>query len=98
MGTGLGPLKHIGATRLRAIGHSQKVVTFIAKTTTEELASIGELIDAGKMKTVIDRRYELGDAVDEALRYLGTRHARAKIAITIVAAPSDGPGTVSFVG
>ncbi len=82
MSTGLGPLKHIGATRVRAIGHSQKVVTFIAKTTTEELTAIGELIEKGKVETVIDRRYELGEVAD-ALRYLGTRHARAKIAITI---------------
>ena len=50
MSTGLGPLKHIGATRVRAIGHSQKVVTFIAKTTTEELTAIGELIEKGKVE------------------------------------------------
>ena len=82
MSTGLGPLKHIAGTRLRAIGHSQKVVTFVAKTTDEHLAAIGELIEAGKVKTVIDRRYELAEAAD-ALRYLGTRHARAKVVVSI---------------
>ena len=80
MGAGLGPLKHIVGSRVRAVGHSQKVVTFIAKTTPEELAAIGELMDAGKVRTLIDRRYELGQ-VAEALRYLGTRHARAKLIV-----------------
>jgi NADPH:quinone reductase-like Zn-dependent oxidoreductase len=82
MSTGLGPLKHMAGTRLRATGRSQKVVNFVAKTTRDDLAALGELMADGSVKPVIDRRYELAGAA-EAVRYLGTRHARAKIVLTI---------------
>ena len=82
MTKGLGPLKHLAGTRLLAIGRSQRVVNFIAKTTTDELEAIRELLEAGSVKPVIDRRYELADAAD-AVRYLGTRHAHAKVVVTV---------------
>ena len=41
-----------------------------------------ELIEAGKVKPVIDRRYPLSEAA-EALRYLGAGHARGKVVITV---------------
>jgi NADPH:quinone reductase-like Zn-dependent oxidoreductase len=79
---GLGPLKHIVGVRLAAIGRSQKVVNFVAKIEKEDLAYMSELLAAGTVKPVIDRRYELSEAAD-ALRYLGTTHARGKVVITI---------------
>ena len=82
MTKGLGPLGHIAGTRLLALGRSEKVVNFIAKTTTEQLDGIRELIEAGSVKPVIDRRYPLSE-VAEAVRYLGTHHARAKVVITV---------------
>jgi NADPH:quinone reductase-like Zn-dependent oxidoreductase len=80
--TGLGPLKHIIGTRLAAIGRSQKVVNFIAKITKEDLLVMQDLLGSGKVKAVIDRRYPLSEAA-EALRYLGTTHARGKVVITV---------------
>jgi NADPH:quinone reductase-like Zn-dependent oxidoreductase len=79
---GLGPLKHIVGTRLAAIGRSQKVVNFIAKMEKDDFLVMQELLASGKVKTVIDRTYELSQAA-EALRYLGTTHARGKVVITI---------------
>jgi NADPH:quinone reductase-like Zn-dependent oxidoreductase len=79
---GLGPLKHVIATRLAAIGRSQTVTFFIAKITSEDLGVLRELIEAGTVKPVVDRRYALSEAAD-ALRYLGERHARGKIVITV---------------
>jgi NADPH:quinone reductase-like Zn-dependent oxidoreductase len=78
----LGPLKHIIGTRVLALGRSQKIVNFIAKIRSEDLAVMGELMAAGKVRAVIDRRYDLSQAAD-ALRYLGTTHARGKIVITM---------------
>jgi NADPH:quinone reductase-like Zn-dependent oxidoreductase len=46
------------------------VTFFVAKINTDDLAFLGELLDTGKVKSVIDRRYELSDAA-EALAYLG---------------------------
>jgi NADPH:quinone reductase-like Zn-dependent oxidoreductase len=39
-------------------------------------------MEAGKMKPVIERRYELADAA-AALRYLGEGHAQGKLVITV---------------
>ena len=41
-----------------------------------------ELIEAGKVVPVIDRRYPLSE-VAEALRYLEEGHARGKVVITV---------------
>lgn len=48
----------------------------------KDLDSIGELIEAGKVKPVIDRCYPFSETA-EALRYLGTGHARGKVVITV---------------
>jgi NADPH:quinone reductase-like Zn-dependent oxidoreductase len=55
---------------------------FVADVTTEDLVFLGELLEAGKVKAVIDRRYELSEA-SEALAYLGQGHARGKVVITV---------------
>jgi NADPH:quinone reductase-like Zn-dependent oxidoreductase len=79
---GLGPLSHIIGTRLASLGRSQTAKFFVAKINKEDLGFVGELLEAGKMKSVIDRRFELSQAAD-ALRYLGEGHARGKVIITV---------------
>jgi NADPH:quinone reductase-like Zn-dependent oxidoreductase len=79
---GLGPLKHIIGTRLISLGRSQRVINFVAKITNEDLEFLRQLLEAGTVKSVIDRRYELSQ-VPDALRYLGTTHARGKVVITV---------------
>jgi NADPH:quinone reductase-like Zn-dependent oxidoreductase len=79
---GLGPLKHIVGTRVAATGRSQTVRLFQAKIEGADLAFMGELLESGKVRSVIDRRYELSQA-REALDYLGEGHARGKIVITV---------------
>jgi NADPH:quinone reductase-like Zn-dependent oxidoreductase len=79
---GLGPLSHVIGTRVAALGRSQTVKFFIAKVNSEDLGYLGELLEAGTLKSVIDRRFALGDAAD-ALRYLGEGHARGKVIITV---------------
>jgi NADPH:quinone reductase-like Zn-dependent oxidoreductase len=61
---------------------NQKFVTFMAKPNSEDLATIAELMAAGKLTPVIDRRYGLND-VPEAIRYLEAGHARGKVVITL---------------
>jgi NADPH:quinone reductase-like Zn-dependent oxidoreductase len=79
---GLGPLPHIAGTRLTSIGRSQTVKNFVAKVNKEDLLVLQELLQDGKMRSVIDRRYELSQ-VPEALRYFGEGHARGKVVITV---------------
>jgi NADPH:quinone reductase-like Zn-dependent oxidoreductase len=78
---GLGPLPHIGGTILKSKFRSQSVMFFVAKITTENLTYLADLLEAGTLKSVIDRKYELSEAPD-ALAYLGEGHAKAKIVIT----------------
>jgi NADPH:quinone reductase-like Zn-dependent oxidoreductase len=46
------------------------------------LATLRELIEAGRVTPVIDRTYPLTDAA-EAIRYLEVEHARAKVVLTV---------------
>ena len=78
---GHGPLPHFVGTFLKSRGRSQKVALFVAKVTRDDLAFLGELLEAGTVKSVIDRKYRLSQA-PEALMYLGEGHARAKVVIT----------------
>ncbi len=53
-----------------------------AKTSQSDLVILKELLEAGKIVPVIDRRYPLSETA-EALRYLGAGHARGKVVITV---------------
>jgi len=61
---------------------SKKMGGLSAKVNQKDLVFIKELLEAGKVRPVIDRRYPLGE-VPEALRYLGERHAQGKVVITL---------------
>jgi NADPH:quinone reductase-like Zn-dependent oxidoreductase len=61
---------------------SKKMGGLVAKVDQKDLVFIKELLEAGKVKPVIDRRYPLSE-VPEALRYLGEGHARGKMVITL---------------
>ena len=61
---------------------SRKMGTLMAKANKKDLLIVKELLEAGKVKPVIDRRYALSE-VPEALRYLEEGHAQGKIVITV---------------
>ena len=70
----LGPL-------LSRIGR-KKMCVFLAKIDKKDLVLLKDLLQAGQVVPVIDRRYALRE-VAEALRYLGEGHAQGKIVITV---------------
>ena len=51
-----------------------------AHISQEDMQTITELLESGKVVPVIDKRYPLTE-VAEALRYLGSGHARGKLVI-----------------
>ncbi len=55
----------------------------IAKINQKDLVYLGELLEAGKIVPVIDRRYPLSE-IAEAFRYIENTHAQGKIVITMV--------------
>jgi NADPH:quinone reductase-like Zn-dependent oxidoreductase len=60
----------------------QKMRFFIAKPNQKDLVLLKELLEAGKVVPVIDRRYPLSETA-EAVRYLEEGHARGKVVITV---------------
>jgi NADPH:quinone reductase-like Zn-dependent oxidoreductase len=61
---------------------SQNLVMVGAKTNKEDLTILHDLMQAGKVTPVIDKRYSLGE-VPDAIRYLEEGHARGKVLITL---------------
>ena len=70
----LGPL--IGRTE------GKKIRLLAVRLGVQHLAPLVELCQAGKIATVVDRRFPLSE-VPEALRYLGEGHAKGKIVVTV---------------
>ena len=60
---------------------------FVARTNTESLLALGELIEAGKVTPVVDRTYPLHDTAS-AFAYLDESHARGKVVIAVEASGS----------
>src|SRR3989442_8564747 len=61
---------------------SQDMVMFIAQLNQRDLTILGDLMQAGKVKPVIDRQYKLSE-VPKAIGYLEEGHARGKVIVTV---------------
>jgi NADPH:quinone reductase-like Zn-dependent oxidoreductase len=81
-GRWIGPLARPVKMLMHAPVASQKMVFFIARQTSDDLAVLRDLLQAGKITPVIDRTYPLSQ-VPQAIRYLEQGHASGKVVITI---------------
>ena len=70
----LGPLISVIGTK--------KMGGVSSKPDAQDLVTIKELLEAGKVVPVIDRRYPLSE-VPEAMRYVEEGHAKAKVVIIV---------------
>jgi NADPH:quinone reductase-like Zn-dependent oxidoreductase len=82
-GGGLRSIRHFLDVRIRSIGSGKTVVTlFLARLNLPDLEILGELVESGRVKPVIDRRYDVTRIAD-ALGYLDEGHSMGKVAIAI---------------
>jgi len=67
---------------------TQKMGMMMAELNKKDLNVLGDLMQSGKVKPVIDRTYPLSQIAD-AIRYLEQGHARGKVVITIAQDNND---------
>jgi NADPH:quinone reductase-like Zn-dependent oxidoreductase len=60
----------------------QRLTTFICKENYADLVVLADLIDAGKLRPVVDRSYPLSETA-KAIGHLVDGHARGKVVITV---------------
>lgn len=78
----LGPIGHVIGVRLGGLVGRRTTKFFIASLNRSDMETLGDLLAAGRIVPVIDRRFPLADAA-EAFRYAGDGHPQGKIVITI---------------
>jgi NADPH:quinone reductase-like Zn-dependent oxidoreductase len=85
-GDWFGPLFRLVGMLVVSLFTSQKLTTFVASPSQEDLLALKELVEAGKAKPVIERRYLLSEVAD-ALRHVGEGHAHGQTVILIAGLP-----------
>jgi NADPH:quinone reductase-like Zn-dependent oxidoreductase len=78
----IGPFGRVIHTLLLSPFISQKMGMMMADSSQKDLTILGDLMQSGKMKPVIDRTYKLSE-VPAAIAYLEEGHARGKVVITL---------------
>jgi len=78
----IGPFGRVIQTMLLSPFVSQKMGMMMAQLTKSDLTILGDMMQSGKVKPVIDRTYKLSE-LPEAIRYLEEGHARGKVVITV---------------
>jgi NADPH:quinone reductase-like Zn-dependent oxidoreductase len=82
----IGPMARLIQALLMSSFITQKMGMMMAKASQSDLKAVADLMQAGKVITVIDRSYPLSE-IRDAVRYLETGRARGKIIIGV--APED---------
>jgi NADPH:quinone reductase-like Zn-dependent oxidoreductase len=81
-GRWIGPLGRVVKAAVLSPFLRQRLVTFEAKQSKDDLRVLKELVESGRLSPVIDRTYPLIET-SEAIRYLETGHARGKVVVTV---------------
>lgn len=81
-GAGVQMMQAILFGPLISMTSGKKMENLIAKANKDDLIFLKELLEAGKINPVIDRRYPLSETA-EAIRYVEEGHAKGKVVITV---------------
>ena len=77
-----GSMPRILQLMLKSMTGAKNMRLVIANANQKDLLSIIELMNAGKVRSIIDKRYPLSETA-EALRFLEEGHARGKVVISV---------------
>jgi NADPH:quinone reductase-like Zn-dependent oxidoreductase len=78
----LGPIAHLAGSKISSMFASQKAAFFLAKLNKADMETLRELLEAGKMTSVVDDVFPL-ERVGDALEHMGAGHPRGKIVVTV---------------
>ncbi len=81
-GKWIGPMARPIKAMLVSPFTSQKIGMMLAEPSQKDLNLVAEMMESGKVKSVIDRTYPLSQ-IREAMAYLEQGHARGKVIITV---------------
>jgi NADPH:quinone reductase-like Zn-dependent oxidoreductase len=81
-GKWVGPMARPIKAMLMSPFTSQKMGMMLAEPNQKDLNLVAEMMESGKLKSVIDRTYPLSQ-IREAMTYLEQGHARGKVIITL---------------
>ena len=79
---GGGPMRGLLEAAFRRRVRGQPIISFIADITLDHLRDLSEMIEAGRLRPVIDRSYPLAE-VPTALAYVERGQARGKVVISV---------------
>jgi NADPH:quinone reductase-like Zn-dependent oxidoreductase len=78
----LDPFRRLVAGKIRFVWSGRTFHQFTANETSADLRELLRFVEAGQLRSIIDRTVALDD-VPDALGYLGTGHARAKVVVEV---------------
>ena len=81
-GQWIGPIARIAGAVITSRLGSRPAAAFLANVNRDDLLTLKELIEAGKVRPVIDRTYRF-DQIPEGIRYLESGAAAGKVVVTV---------------
>ena len=78
----IGPLGRLARFMVMRQFDKERQLFFVCKPSRQNLAFLGDLIEAGNLRPVVDRVYPLSEAVD-ALETMGEGHVQGKLVVRI---------------
>ncbi len=79
----LGPLTTIVGMKIGSRFRGQTCSFFLANLNRPDMEYLADLIQTGRMRSVIDKQYNGLEQIPDALRYLREGHARGKIVVSV---------------
>jgi len=61
----------------------QKMGMMMADPSSQDLTLLGDMVQSGKLKTVIDRTYKSLSEIPDAIQYVEEGHARGKVVVKV---------------